>query len=163
MPITVHHGEKSASLDWRKQASEELRAKLRAERDLVATLLEQERIARASREEAEKRAQDLLVAAAALGIKIEESRVDPIREARYEPSAAPTTARDVILQQLAENPGMKSAELRVAIEGALGRGVHYKTPGMTLYRLAEDGLVQREGHRWFLKEQKKEDDFDSLL
>lgn len=48
--------------------------------------------------------------------------------------------------------GAKAAPLREAYARAYGIDIHEKTVGMTLYRMANDGLVRRDGHTWFLAE-----------
>lgn len=142
--------------DWREAAAAELRQKIADELNLIGTFGEQIRILQASRDAAAKRVLDINLAAQAIGLDLgPQATVEPPSDQPPHEGGAPATARDITLAELAENPGMKSAELRVAIERRLGRQIHYKTPGMTLYRLAEEGLVQREGHRWFLKPNKE--------
>lgn len=59
--------------------------------------------------------------------------------------------RDIILNILkgAYPAPMRVGALKEAAEADLGRSVHYKTPGMTLYRLTKEGSVRREGRDWF--------------
>lgn len=59
--------------------------------------------------------------------------------------------KDVALEKLKEAypKPLKAAQLKEAVERQLGRTVHPKTPGMSLYRLAQDKLVRREGHKWY--------------
>lgn len=66
-------------------------------------------------------------------------------------SPSDATVRDGVVAQLkaAGKAGTKAALIREHIEKVTGRSLHYKTVGMTLYRLAEKGQVRREGHRWF--------------
>ena len=66
------------------------------------------------------------------------------------PEGAPTI-REMVLVQLAEagKDGTKAAPIRKFVEDKLGRKLHQKTIGMTLYRLSKDGLARSEGHTWF--------------
>jgi hypothetical protein len=70
-------------------------------------------------------------------------------------SASPTqseqSVRDIVLGllQAAGPVGARAAELRKLVEAELGRKLHYKTIGMTLYRLSERGWARRSGLTWF--------------
>lgn len=44
---------------------------------------------------------------------------------------------------------MKAAEVQAVIEKEMGRKYHWKTAGMTLYRLKKEGLIDRKGQDWF--------------
>lgn len=44
---------------------------------------------------------------------------------------------------------VKAAVIQEAAEAELGRQFHWKTAGMTLYRLKKDGLAHRRGQNWF--------------
>jgi hypothetical protein len=68
----------------------------------------------------------------------------------FEPSGD-MTIREAVLDQLkmAGDKGMKAGPLRRIIENMIGRQLHYKTVGMTLYRLSEKGLVRRIGFVWY--------------
>jgi hypothetical protein len=44
---------------------------------------------------------------------------------------------------------VKAAEIQQWAEAQLRRGFHWKTAGMTLYRLKKDGTARREGQNWF--------------
>lgn len=59
--------------------------------------------------------------------------------------------REIVLKRLQEaGPrGTKASELRELIEVGRGTKLHEKTVGMTLYRLANEGLARREGRVWF--------------
>lgn len=59
--------------------------------------------------------------------------------------------RDIVLERLeaAGTEGTKAAPIREHVEAAVGQKIHEKTVGMTLYRLAQDGLAKREGLKWF--------------
>jgi hypothetical protein len=61
---------------------------------------------------------------------------------------------DVVLDRLkaAGNKGTKAAPIQSYIENTYGKKIHDKTVGMTLYRLAKDELVRRDGHTWFITE-----------
>jgi hypothetical protein len=65
--------------------------------------------------------------------------------------SAELTIREAVLDQLriAGETGMKALTLRRVIEKTIGHSIHYKTVGMTLYRLSEKGLVRREKLIWF--------------
>lgn len=66
-------------------------------------------------------------------------------------STGELTIRQAVLDQLrmAGKKGLKARALRRVIENMVGRQLHYKTIGMTLYRLATKGYVRREGIVWF--------------
>ena len=139
--------------DWRAQARRELAREVGAD----SAELQREIAARdelnASIEKRRAAIQAKLDGARALGIELEPAdfvpkgdALDSVKQVSGEP-----TAREIILDALrnAAPEPMKAAELRKVIQDRLGREIHYKTPGMSLYRLAEEGLVHREGHRWF--------------
>lgn len=63
--------------------------------------------------------------------------------------------KSIILNALAERSPMKAKELKAVIEAKIGRKVHYKTPGVTLYRLAENDLVRRDFHDWSITDKGK--------
>nr|WP_166476482.1 hypothetical protein [Bradyrhizobium symbiodeficiens]QIP03224.1 hypothetical protein HAU86_27095 [Bradyrhizobium symbiodeficiens] len=69
------------------------------------------------------------------------------------PGAEPSI-RDLILLYLkqAGSKGEKAALLRRKVETFLNRQIHYKTIGMSLYRLSKESppAVRREGQVWFL-------------
>ncbi|WP_126176133.1 hypothetical protein [Tsuneonella rigui] len=144
MSITI-----TQSANWRDAARAELQDKFVAELNQVAEFTKQEQEAAAGKAAAIQRARDLLNAARALGIPLDDDGAATPDDPEEPQEGGAVTAREIILDELQEKPGMKAAELKKAIERRLGREVHYKTPGMTLYRLANDGLVRREGHRWF--------------
>lgn len=62
--------------------------------------------------------------------------------------------RDLILLYLkqAGANGEKAAVLRRRVETFLNRQIHYKTIGMSLYRLSKENppMVTRTGQTWFL-------------
>jgi hypothetical protein len=62
------------------------------------------------------------------------------------------TVRDIVLGQLMRaDHGLTAAYLRSVVENVLHRQIHYKTIGMTLYRLSKEvpPSVRREGTTWF--------------
>jgi hypothetical protein len=66
--------------------------------------------------------------------------------------------QDLILERLAVvfPVGSKAAPVREYVEKKLGRPIHSKTVGMTLYRLLNKQLVSRKGHTWFFVPQDAE-------
>jgi hypothetical protein len=62
-----------------------------------------------------------------------------------------TSIREAVMAELtrAGPRGIKAAAIRAVIEKKFGRELHYKTIGMTLYRLSEKGLVRRERLIWY--------------
>jgi hypothetical protein len=68
------------------------------------------------------------------------------------------SVREIALErlELASEEGLKAADLREFIETTYAGEIHEKTVGMTLYRLLKDGLVRREGHKWFFVPQNAE-------
>lgn len=70
------------------------------------------------------------------------------------PADAEPSIRDLILLYLkqAGATGEKAAVLRRRVETFLNRQIHYKTIGMSLYRLSKEKppMVRREGQVWFL-------------
>ncbi len=59
--------------------------------------------------------------------------------------------QDLVLERLKDEfpLGSKAAPIRDFVENKLGRSIHSKTVGMTLYRLLNKRLVSRQGHTWF--------------
>lgn len=76
---------------------------------------------------------------------------EPEQRSLFEP-LGDQTIREAVLEHLrAAGPrGMKARAIRELIEKKLGRELHYKTVGMTLYRLSERGLAHREGYTWYI-------------
>lgn len=68
---------------------------------------------------------------------------------------APTEAggqfKDVALDLLREAypSSLKASQIQARVQAKLNRTFHWKTAGMTLYRLKQDGHVKREGQNWF--------------
>jgi hypothetical protein len=65
--------------------------------------------------------------------------------------AAGRQFKDVALDLLAQaHPRpLKAAEVQEGVERELGREFHWKTAGMTLYRLSKEYKVTRKGQSWF--------------
>lgn len=130
--------------EWKGGARVDLLARLEDVRGRQVTWAEAEIEARDNRLAAEEEEEDILRAAQLLGIDLGSARVTSVPQ-------APGTASEIILEALRgvfPKP-MKAARLREIVEERIGRTVHQKTAGMTLYRLAKDELVRREGHNWF--------------
>lgn len=89
---------------------------------------------------------DHLLSPASLQVKLPETGQPSLFEASGE-----TTIRQAVLDQLkmAAEKGVKASALRRVIENMLGRQLHYKTIGMTLYRLSEKGLARRDRLVWY--------------
>jgi hypothetical protein len=66
--------------------------------------------------------------------------------------------RELALERLraAGAAGTKARVIRDFIEKTYKIKLHYKTVGMTLYRLSRDGLARREGQTWFVVPHKPE-------
>jgi hypothetical protein len=65
--------------------------------------------------------------------------------------------RDLTLAELqsASANGTTATAIRQRIEQTRGTELHFKTVGMTLYRLSKDGLARREGRNWFFVPETK--------
>lgn len=80
----------------------------------------------------------------------------PDDEEDYEPldgepeKPVPSNIRDLVVDRLREagDAGTKVAPIKDFI-GLQGIEMHEKTVGMTLYRLAKEGLARRDGRIWF--------------
>ncbi|UGA43110.1 hypothetical protein HU230_0033330 [Bradyrhizobium quebecense] len=85
-----------------------------------------------------------------------QSRPAPTVASTTLPAGSEPSVRDLILHYLriAGAAGEKAAVLRRRIETFLNRQIHYKTVGMSLYRLSKETppLVRRQGQTWFLSE-----------
>ncbi|HXQ84881.1 MAG TPA: hypothetical protein VN769_12535 [Xanthobacteraceae bacterium] len=59
--------------------------------------------------------------------------------------------REAVIEELrnAGSKGARASEIRQKVESRLGRQLHYKTIGMTLYRLSEKGKARRDGLTWY--------------
>ena len=147
----------STGEDWKKGARAEYLSK-RA--DLSKKLAAAERAERKAGERVSalnRQLQDLEAGARAFGLddlpQMDEAAIAEAISVRDGAQGA----KEIILDALAERfpAPMKAKELKAVIEAKLGRAVHPKTPGMTLYRLAEDGLVRRDFHDWYLTDKGK--------
>lgn len=151
-----------AHQDWREPASAEYREKRAAALKKLAVAKKAQQKAQERVEEAEREVGDLDAGARAFGLDLaivsQEGRtVIEVKRAESDtatesPGAIdePST-REIILEALEDaypNP-LKARELKMIIEQRLGRPIHYKTPGMTLYRLALHQAVHRAGNNWF--------------
>jgi hypothetical protein len=60
--------------------------------------------------------------------------------------------RDLTLAELisAGTSGTTATAIRKQIERGRATQLHFKTVGMTLYRLSKEGLARREGRTWFI-------------
>lgn len=136
--------------DWREGARAEYREKRAALVKNVASAVKAEARAVQRRTEYEQQLADLDAGARAFGLE-----VDPAGQPSPEPKPphddGQVPVKDIVLRALArQHPlPLRAKALRAIIEAELGRAVHYKTPGMTLYRLAENRLVRREGLDWY--------------
>ncbi len=73
-------------------------------------------------------------------------------------ASEPPTIYQMALQYLkqAGDKGAKASVIQTYVEKALGREIHFKTIGMSLYRLLKRGQVRRKGHTWFYVSQETE-------
>lgn len=79
-------------------------------------------------------------------------RYRPRLEQTFEPiTIADGSIRELVLDRLkqAGSVGVKAGDVRREIEAKLGRRLHEKTIGMTLYRLSLRGQSRRDGITWF--------------
>lgn len=146
MSITI------TSQDWRKGAEQEYldrRQREQKRRDVEVRLLErlESRIARRDETIAE-----LDRAALTFGIQPPAPVREPSRQNVKPVASAAPQFKDVALDYLKEaHPKtLKAAQIQNRCEILLGRKFHEKTAGMTLYRLAKDGLVRRIGRAHWL-------------
>lgn len=99
---------------------------------------------------------DLFRGAKAFGLPVAEEidfstqRDDGALIVQAKTQGEPGQFKDVALQVLKERfpMTMRAPEVQAEVESRLGRSFHWKTAGMTLYRLKKDGLVNREGQKW---------------
>lgn len=160
MTLNVHRGEKP---DWREAAAAELtatRAELLRNRQKAQKAMErmQRRL-----DEIETELSDLDRGARALGLPMAAPVVRPVAGAarsdgpffqqpvaRRGDSPAPLQFKDVALDYLADvHPASRKAtDVQAHVEEVLGRTFHWKTAGMTLYRLKNEHKVRRAGQQW---------------
>jgi hypothetical protein len=86
---------------------------------------------------------------------------NPLPPPTVEENEEPTenhSIKDLVLSRLALGAvaGVRASEIRNFVQQSIGKIIHEKTVGMTLYRLQKEGLVRRDGHIWFLAETRVE-------
>jgi hypothetical protein len=156
-------------VDWRKEAAAEYvdrRAALVRDQTQAVRALER---ARAKVDALTVELDDLDKSARVFGLDVIEA-YEPVHTDDEDDGAIPedgTTGpliRDIILDALrnAYPEPLRVSQLKPLAERVIGRPVHFKTPGMTLYRLSKDGLVTRDGRDWYFKpsEQQQKPLFD---
>lgn len=132
------------SADWKQDAAEEL---LKREEGLIArksALVDEIRTI-------EARLSEIQVARRALGIELAVETPSGLFVLDLDQPIKAKAFKDTVLELLkgAYPAPMKAADVQAQAEARIGSKFHPKTSGMTLYRLAQDGLVRREGHKWF--------------
>jgi hypothetical protein len=82
---------------------------------------------------------------------LEHCEVEDLRARQEGRRARRRTLREIVLDQLrlAGREGSKAATIRTYVTQVLQRDFHVKAVGMTLNRLATQGLARRKGHVWF--------------
>jgi hypothetical protein len=82
---------------------------------------------------------------------LEHCEVQDLRARQEGRRARRPTLRKLVLDQLrlAGREGSKAAPIRTLAKQILERDFHAKAVGMTLRRLAKQGLARRKGHVWF--------------
>jgi hypothetical protein len=82
---------------------------------------------------------------------LEDCEVQDLRARQEGRRARRRTLRQIVLDQLrlAGREGSKAAAIRTYATQVLQRDFHDKAVGMTLNRLATQGLARRKGHVWF--------------
>jgi hypothetical protein len=82
---------------------------------------------------------------------LEDCEVQDLRARQEGRRARRRTLRQIVLDQLrlAGREGSKAATIRTHATQILERDFHVKAVGITLNRLAEQGLARRKGHVWF--------------
>jgi hypothetical protein len=153
------HRQRDLLSDWRQPAAAEY-AQTRA--DHVAKRDRFSRIAKrfsdkAEAENASIAALDAAAQAFGLMLNIDVDRLDAdIRAVELQRSGP--LFKDVALRLLKEAypKPLRAAEVQKLAEAELGRKFHSKTPGMSLYRLAQDGMVERRGWDWFFVPEERQ-------
>lgn len=144
--------------NWRQRAAEELNTELLSLMAEHSALLEKsealQKEADTLRKEADTklaRAKEIEISASSIGISLSLSDL-----AIVQPAKQPTPARSGKFKELALEilkraypNSMRASDLGAQIEQATGATFHEKTAGMTLYRLAQDGVARRKGWNWF--------------
>ena len=82
---------------------------------------------------------------------LEQCEVQDLRARQERRRVRRPTLRKLVLDQLrsAGREGSKAAPIRTHARQVLERDFHVKAVGMTLSRLAKQGLARRKGHIWF--------------
>ena len=82
---------------------------------------------------------------------LEHCEVQDLRARQEGRRARRPTLRQIVLDQLqsAGREGSKAAPIRTYATQVLERDFHVTAVGMTLNRLAKQGLARRKGHVWF--------------
>jgi hypothetical protein len=146
------------TFDWRAAARDEYREKRADLERKVGAATKAEKRAAERRAELEQELRDLDAGARAFGIDllVSDGQGGMVAiEVKAHAEAPESNSREIILTALMEAgpQGLRAKKLKSIIERHLGRSIHYKTPGMTLYRLAGEGLVNRTGYDWFITPQ----------
>lgn len=160
MPVTI------TTSNWKQAAADDLRRQLEECLQEVRDCEKQARVLEERRDQASERVDEIKAAARTLGLNLTPFELTPPEEpppARRRGMDGSLTAADIILDALSESypKPRRSGELRLIIQERLGRPIHAKTPGMSLYRLAKAGKVRREGVNWFLQP-KREAPIDAI-
>lgn len=134
--------------DWREAAAEEYRQKREAlaaaDRRLGDEISELER----DRAKFKREIADLDAAARVFGL-VAPNQVQDIVESGTGPERK--LFKDVAISTLkgAYPKPVSAKTIQEAAEMLLDGDFHPKTAGMTLYRLSQDGIARRVGHKWF--------------
>jgi hypothetical protein len=101
------------------------------------------------------------------GVRIADAaHVEPTNLQRMSADQHGRQFKDIALDVLAKaypHP-LKALDVQRAAEAELGRSFHWKTAGMTLYRLKQDGLVRRSGQNWFwVSEAERSAELDAVV
>ena len=152
--------------NWKQAAADDLRRELDVCLQEIRDCDKQARALEERRDQASERADELRAAARTLGLNLTPFELTPPEEPPNvgdRGTGGSMTAADIILEALSESypKPRRSGELRRIIQDRIGRPIHEKTPGMSLYRLAKAGRVRREGVDWFLQP-KKEAPIDAI-
>lgn len=156
--------------DWRRHAAEEIsvrRAEMRRQLEAAERALDRA-MSRVS--QVRKEIGDLEAGARVLGLDIVASDAvsASVSEVSSSGAASVPPVKDIVINLLSDAypSAMRTREIKAKIEQIIGRTIHEKTPGMTLYRLSEEGKVRRQGRDWYLVPQDPsglQDDLSDLL
>jgi hypothetical protein len=145
----------SEAVDWRTPATLEYRAKRADLQKRLSAAARAEQRAAERRADLETQLNDLDAGARAFGLEtssVPETAAPPSGGIGAAVEGGSPLVREIIMSALeaAYPKGLRAKQLKAIIEQRLGREIHYKTPGMTLYRLETSQDVRREGYDWFL-------------